>query len=706
MSVKGGRQSSWIIPLLGLWALDALGADGTTSVPVLSGDSHPQSRAVGVLGPDAAGRLSVGSGFTFSANALARARGATVRMQQGGSGAFVSPRGLVVTSQKAAAACLRDVQQQPGRTETDASVLSFVAHKPADELPCSGLVVEQSEWLADVSREVEAWVHKAGDRAEPTTVAQAIRTIQMRCEQNSKALCWVQARESEPRFDLFRTRVFRDVRLVFLPEASMVSFGGQDAQFRFPQYSFDLAFLRVYEDGQPLSTSAFLPVSTQAASLNAHTVLLGYPAASERDVTEAEQSFLKEIVYPFLSTSLRQQIQVLRAYIRPEAAQRDAALRELAALEYWHTAIDAAWQGLTRLPAAANAPATERVVPLANAKLGALAAPSPSDGTGLAQAYERAELYRQHAVIARRFGPTWSALAMRARDWVRFEEAQSRIAAGGRVLPSDRDLVRQAKQRLVQPLTLDVELETKKLAWGLRMLRAQLGAEHVVMRGILDGRSPEESAAFLIQNTKINDPQVVRSWLTSPRQFAPTLSDPLLKAVRRLEDIAQKLRTRHAQHRFAREEAHSSESSPATSGTNPLPHWSTGRFQGVREDRKLTPWRSQLGGVYLRHKRSAGEFPYALSPRWEQALPRLNFMLPYNLQSTHDADLAQSGAPLVDESGHILAIMIDVNEAQIGNRFVDHGEPGRIISLHAAAIVHILREVYEARELLRELVPQ
>lgn len=702
MNFRGVLSASSIGGLMVLTAFGAL-ADRTANPNASSGAIvTAQIRAKGQLGPDAAERIHTDSQIMLAPATIAKMRGATLRMRHGGSGAFVSPRGLVITSHKVASRCVPQAEtSQSTRTassESNPHERFFYASTELEELRCPNFVVEQSEWLADVSGEVRQLREKHLESDPAQSVGQAIRDIQMRCEKNSKALCWVEADDANQRFDLFRTRVHRDVRLVFLPEASMVTFGGQDAQFRFPKYSFDVAFLRVYEADKPLMTPAYLPFTRHDAALGLPSILLGYAALDERDVSEAQKGFLKDIVYPFLRTSLRQQIQVLRTHIKPELSSTSELLRELAASEYWRTAVDAAWEGLSRTTSPAG------TMSMAN---------DPNPGTALpsksaAPQYDLGELYRQHAVIARRFGPTWSALAMRAREWVRLEDAQARIRSGGVAQPGDRDQVRRVKQALSQPLVIDLGLEVKKLAWGLRMLRAQLGAEHIVMRRVLDGRTPEDCAAYLIENTKINDDKTLRRWLVSPQRFAPALSDPLVKVMRLLEDLAQNLTKRYVQERGLRmggskRTDNDRLAEDTLSLAKPLPQWSTGAFAGIWESARLTPWRSQLGGVYLRHRRAKNIDPYRLSPAWETAMTRLNFTMPYNLLSTHDADLAESGAPLVDPNGNILALMVDVNEGQIGNRFIDHGEPGRIISLHATAIVHILREVYDAKALLREV---
>ena len=697
MKFRGVTSAVYLGAILVLTAFGALAEHN---------EKENRVRARGQLGPRAAEAIAAHIQLDPGAATIARMRGATLRFRHGGSGAFVSPRGLVVTSHKVASRCLRAPQfsniQRAAKPRPHPNENFFRADTAREEVRCPDVVIEQSEWLADVSLEVRQLQTKhAGTRGE-NSVGEAIRKIQVRCEQNSKALCWVEADAANQRFDLFRTRVYRDVRLVFLPEAGMVTFGGQEAQFRFPKYSFDVAFLRVYEAGKPLMTPTFLPFTRQDTALAVPSVLLGYATLDERSVSESQKEFLKEIVYPFLRTSLRQQVQVLRTHTHSEKAPSPDLMRELAALAYWRKAVDAAREGLFRDPVGTAHKPDSHDSQAAQTVL------SHNDTPDVDPAYDFGELYRQHAVIVRRFGPTWSALAMRAREWVRLEDAQMRIRSGGGAQPTDRDRVRRAKQTLTQPLAVDLGIETKKLAWGLRMLRAQLGADHVVMRRILDGRSPEDCAAYLIENTNINDGETLRRWLASPQRSAPALSDPLVRALRLLEDLAQNLKRRYAQERAQRLRgpqlaANQRLDEETLSVSNPLPQWSTGVFKGLRNDARLTPWRSQLGGVYLRHRRAENQSPYHLSQAWEAAMPRLNFTMPYNLLSTHDADLAESGAPLVDGRGNILAVMIDVNEAQIGNRFIHHGEPGRIISLHASAIVHILREVYETKALLREI---
>src|SRR4051794_36946198 len=126
----------------------------------------------------------------------------------GGSGSFVSPNGLLLTNQHLVAACIPEVKS------------GFYAKDQAAEIQCPRLEVAILTKIDDVTAQVKA--------VAPDTLEQrnaAIVKLEKTCAAGTNDRCQVVKLFSGGRYDLYRYRVYKDVRLVFAPEQDLAFFG-------------------------------------------------------------------------------------------------------------------------------------------------------------------------------------------------------------------------------------------------------------------------------------------------------------------------------------------------------------------------------------------------------------------------------------------------------------------------------------------------
>src|ERR1039457_3769224 len=191
-------------------------------------------------------------GFEVDSAFLDRLRLASVKLP-GGSGAFVSPTGLLLTTRQLAADCLSGLSTPQHDYFRD----GFQAAAEEAELPCPGMDASVLLTIEDVTEPVKA----AG--ATLALRNAAIARIEKECAARSGNVCSVVRLFSGGRYDLYQYRRYRDLRLVFAPEYAIAFFGRERDSISYLRYGLHIAFLRAYENGRPAATPDYLKWSLE-----------------------------------------------------------------------------------------------------------------------------------------------------------------------------------------------------------------------------------------------------------------------------------------------------------------------------------------------------------------------------------------------------------------------------------------------------------
>jgi V8-like Glu-specific endopeptidase len=82
----------------------------------------------------------------------------------------------------------------------------------------------------------------------------------------------------------------------------------------------------------------------------------------------------------------------------------------------------------------------------------------------------------------------------------------------------------------------------------------------------------------------------------------------------------------------------------------------------------------------------------------------LNLKAPYNFVSTCDIIGGNSGSPVVNRAGEFVGIIFDGNLQSLPWDYAFSERQGRATSVHSAAIIEALNNVYQVKDLSRELI--
>src|SRR5215510_1862157 len=188
-------------------------------------------------------------GFEVTDEWLQKVQRASVRFNNGGSGSFVSPNGLVLTNYH----IVEDIVNEVSTPEKDLAKEGFVARTRAEEIKAPSLELNVLQSIEDVTSRVNGAVKDGMTDAQSFAARRAeIAAIESESTKATGLRSDVITLYQGGQYNLYRYKKYTDVRLVFVPEFQAAFFGGDPDNFNFPRFNIDMALVRVYENDQPV----------------------------------------------------------------------------------------------------------------------------------------------------------------------------------------------------------------------------------------------------------------------------------------------------------------------------------------------------------------------------------------------------------------------------------------------------------------------
>ncbi len=518
-------------------------------------------------------------------------------------------------------------------------------------------------------------------------------------------------------YHLYRYKRYTDVRLVFAPEDAAGNFGGDPDNFEYPRFDLDICLFRVYENGRPAKIEHFLQWAPRGAADGELIFVSGNPAKTDRLDTVANLNYIRDISLPLSLDWLMRSEVLLTTYGQRSEENERRCREELLNIQNSRKA------NLGRL-AGLQDPALMAAKQRAETALREAVAADPRLRSTTASAWDDVaaamKVLRgiQKDLFLLEEGRMAEGRAFRCRQFriartlVRMAEEDAQPNAER--LREYRSSNRQSlEQELYSEAPIYNDLETVKLADSLSLFVTLAGADSELVRKVLDGKSPPERAAELIQGTRLNDVEVRRELAAGGVAAVRESDDPMIKLallvdgparkVRRIKEqqvdeplrqayakIAQARFRRFRQRSLSRRHLHAPPLLRRGEGLqlDGPPHAALDDAGRRVRARRRAPQRRAL--------QSAAELAGAQRPSWTSP-PRLISYRPPDIIG------GNSGSPVVNRQGQFVGIIFDGNLESLLWDFVFSEKTGRAISVHAAAIDHTLRKVYGAARLADEL---
>jgi len=215
--------------------------------------------------------------------------GAVVQVD-GGTGAFLSADGLIITNHHVAYEAIQEQSDISHNYLND----GFYAATKGDEIPAIGYNAYVTLSLQDVTdRVLKAVPQEANDLQRNKAIESTIKAIVKAAEKGKDVKCHVAAMYGGSQYVLYTEFEIKDIRIVYIPPNAIGDFGGDIDNFMWPRQTGDFSFLRAYisptgtsaeyaKDNVPYHPKSFLPISSAGVKEGDLCLILGFPGSTDR----------------------------------------------------------------------------------------------------------------------------------------------------------------------------------------------------------------------------------------------------------------------------------------------------------------------------------------------------------------------------------------------------------------------------------------
>ncbi len=647
-------------------------------------------------------------GFDVTDEWLKKVQMASVRFNNGGSGSFVSPNGLVLTNYH----IVEDIVGEVSTPEKDLAKEGFVARTRAEEIKAPSLELNVLESIEDVTSRVNGAV-KDGMKDAEAFAARRAETAAIETE-STKATGLrsdVVTLYQGGQYNLYRYKKYTDVRLVFVPEFQAAFFGGDPDNFNFPRFNIDMALVRVYENGQPVKPESYFKWSTAGVKEGNLVFVTGNPGSTSRLDTVAHLEQLRDTSIPIILRLLERREAVLKKYMAMGEEQTRQAQNELNSVQNSLKVYRGQVKGLKDPALIARKQKEEQALRKAIADNPERQKMYGEAWDAIAKAHSTYPSFIKDRRIFEQMGGVNSELFYFARTLVRLADESQK--PNNERLPEYTDARRASLELgLYSPAPIHEDFEVLKLTDSLGFMVELLGADNDLVKQVLAGKTPEARAKEMIEGTKLGDVAVRKELAAGGKAAIDASTDPMIVVARMIDAKAREVRKRYESEVTGVERSNYAKIARAlfeTEGTKMYPdatftlRLSYGAVEGYMENGKKVPPFTTLGGLFARSDSFKHEFPYNLPERWTEKKSALNLNTPFNFVSTNDIIGGNSGSPTINQNGELVGLIFDGNIQSLVGDFMYDPSVNRAISVDSRGMLEVLKKVFGANEIVAEL---
>ena len=653
-----------------------------------------------------AAKVSQAYGFSPDQKWLDHVRLSSIRLAQGCSASVVSKTGLVMTNHHCAHSCI----EQLSTPERDYVQTGFYAKEEKDEVKCPDLEANQLLQITDVTERVKAALAGKDGKAFSDALKSVEADIAKECSGgNDNLRCDVVDLYHGGIYNLYKYRRYQDLRLVFAPEFAIAFFGGDPDNFEFPRYDLDVSFVRIYDNGKPLDSSAnYLPFAKEDAKDGDLTFVSGNPGGTSREDTVAQLEFTRDIALPSTLLYLAEQRGILEQFSDQGPEQRRNADTKLFGVENSYKALKGQFEALTD-PALIKSKHDEEAV--LKAKIDAdpqMKADFGGAWDNIKAATDHLKLIRDRYILLEGRRGFDSQMFRAARALVRHAEEMNK--PDGQRLSEYTDANFPAiKASILSPAPVYPEFEKTTLRFSLTVLQRLLGSDDPTVKMVFGNKSPADLAADLVDKSALKDKDVRKKLLDGGPAAIEASKDPMILFAKLVDGQARDVRkdfeenvdaplTKNsgllAQARF---KIYSTSVDPDATFTLRLSYGSVKGYD--QKGGHVAPFTTMVGAF----DRATGATPFKLPESWLIAKSKISPTQKFNFCTTNDIIGGNSGSPVINKDAEVVGLIFDGNIQSLGGDFGYDGAINRAVAVNSGALREALAKIYHADRVVTEL---
>ena len=651
----------------------------------------------------------VGQAYGFSPDQkwLDHVQLSSIRLARGCSASLVSKDGLVMTNHHCAHSCI----EQLSTSARDYVQTGFYAKEEKDEVKCPDMEANQLVQITDVTDRVKAALAGKDGKAFSDALKTVEADIAKECTGSTgdTVRCDVVDLYHGGIYNLYKYRRYQDLRLVFAPEFAIAFFGGDPDNFEFPRYDLDVSFVRIYDQGKPLDSSAnYLPFAKEDAKDGDLTFVSGHPGNTDRLDTVAELEYARDVKLPSTVNYLAELRGVLEQFSEQGAEERRIADSRLFFTENSYKALKGEFEALSDAAFMKSKHDDEAVL---KAKVEA----DPQMKADYGAAWDNIRTAIDHAKLIR---DRYSMLETgRGFDSELFHDARALVRYAAESAKPDNQRLREytdanfpaLKQSLLSSAPIYPEFEKLTLRFSLMMVQRLLGPDDPAVKMIFGSKSPDDLATELVEKTTLKDPAVRKKLLEGGAAAIDASKDPMIVFARLVDSDARAVRKDFEDNVDAPQVKNSGLLAQARFklyGTSVDPdatftlRLSYGAVNGYDQaSGHVAPFTLMTGAF----DRATGATPFKLPESWLAAKSRISPTQKFNFCTTNDIIGGNSGSPVINRNAEVVGLIFDGNIQSLGGDFGYDGSVNRAVAVNSGALREALAKIYHADRVVTEL---
>lgn len=642
-------------------------------------------------------------GFKISPELLKKMQLASVRLNDGGSGSFVSPDGLILTNHHVAIGQIQKLSNQ----ENDLVHKGFYASRMEEEISCPDLEINILIEMREVTEKIQSAIHDLKDFQEiKNKKDEVITDLENEVYQKTKNKATVVTLYEGGEYWLYIYKKITDVRLVFAPPLELASFGGDPDNFQYPRYALDFTLLRAYENNKPYNSKHYFSWKNELPQEGELNFVLGHPGSTDRHKTISQLIRLKDYIFPDYLKIMKEKLRRFYEYASKNKDNQLRAHEHILELENSVKSIEAEKKGLENTQNWSLIEKREK---------------------------ELRELVKHNKLLYEKYGDVWDKIESVVNKINQSHKKIFYMTMSGKLPHYALSILRYAKElekpnnkrypefrdsnleswkhKFLSTAPIDKDLDKIELQTILEFAQTELGKDSPFIQKAIGDKEISKLVNDLIDNTKLHEQKFRKKLLEGDRETILKSNDPLIVWMKELEPFFREKRDfleKEIETPLELEGSRIAKLKFELFGKNLYPdatftlRLSYGKPLGYEIDGWQVPYYTTFYGLLERNRTFRNKEAFHLSKDSLKKLKNCKLSTPINFVTTHDITGGNSGSPVINTKGEIVGLIFDGNIYGSVLSYFYTQDKARAISVTTTGILEILR-VYDAKKILKEL---